>query len=211
MATRTPVVKDQVQFPILMQLSAVKDQIAPRDLEFARSLVTNFNKYGRLSDRQMYFVEQIIARATSPNPPAQSGVSVSVDAILGMFERAAQTLRRVKVTLQDCTGQRVVFKKAGPMSKYAGQIMISDGQPFGQATFFGRILEDGTYVQSTKSTDSVRALVEEFAANPEEVAGKYGRLTGGCCFCSKGLKDDRSLEVGYGPVCAQRFGLKWGR
>ena len=202
------VVKDQVQFPVLMKLSSLKEKISSRDIEFARSLVTNFNKYGRLSDRQMYFVEQIIDRAEAPAPTPVATIAVA--AIQQMFANAAQKLKRVKVVLQDSTGQKVVFKKAGPSSKYAGQIMISDGGAFGSALFFGRIQEDGSLITTQKTTQTVVDLIKEFAANPEDTAGKYGRLTGGCCFCSKGLQDQRSLTVGYGPVCAKHFGLKWG-
>ena len=208
---RKQVAKDPVQFAVLMKLSSLKEKIAVRDLEFARSLVTNFNKYGRLSDKQMYFVDQIVARAEAPVPVEQAGVQLSVDAIQKMFKNAAQKLRRIKITLKDSSGQKVVFKKAGPMSKYADQIMISDGGAYGVAFFFGRIDTEGKFMPTARATDAVKALVQEFAQNPEDVGGKYGRLTGACCFCSKGLDDQRSLTVGYGPVCAKNFGLKWGK
>lgn len=206
---RKVVTKDPVQFAVLMKLSSLKEQVRSGDLEFARSLVTNFNKYGRLSDRQMYFVEQIIARAETP-VTAPATIQVSVAQINDMFDKAAQKMKRIKVTLQDSAGQRVVFKRAGPSSKYSGQILVSDGGTFGQATFFGRIDQQGMFHTTQKTTDSVRALISEFAADPEDVAGKYGRLTGSCCFCTKSLDDPRSLNVGYGPVCAKHFGLKWG-
>lgn len=205
---RKQVAKDPVQFAVLMKLSSLKEKIAVRDLEFARSLVTNFNKYGRLSDKQIYFVEQIINRAEAPAPEV---VQLSVTRILDMFANAAVTLRRIKVTLKDAAGQKVVFKRAGSTSSYAGQIMISDGEAFGTAQFFGRIELNGRYVPSSKATDTIKALIKEFSEDPEATAGKYGRLTGGCCFCSKPLNDQRSLVVGYGPVCAKHFGLKWGK
>lgn len=43
-----------------------------------------------------------------------------------------------------------------------------------------------------------------------EEAAKFGHLTGTCVFCGRGLTDERSVEVGYGPVCAEREGLPWG-
>jgi len=43
-----------------------------------------------------------------------------------------------------------------------------------------------------------------------EHAGWFGRLHGICCFCAKDLTDDRSIEVGYGPVCAKKHHLPWG-
>jgi hypothetical protein len=45
---------------------------------------------------------------------------------------------------------------------------------------------------------------------PQEAANSYGRLTGRCCFCGLPLKDERSLGVGYGAVCASNYGLPWG-
>lgn len=206
---RKSVAKDQVQFPILMKLSSLKDKLTAREVEFARSLVTNFNKYGRLSDKQMFFVQKMITQAEAPAPTPTATVSVA--AINALFDKAAEKLKRIKVTLKDAADQKVVFKRAGELSKYAGQIMISDGGPFGQAQFFGRIDTNGNFIATPRATESVKALVLEFATDPEDTAGKYGRLTGGCCFCSKGLDDKRSLEVGYGPVCAKNFGLRWGK
>ena len=43
-----------------------------------------------------------------------------------------------------------------------------------------------------------------------EQAAQLGHLTGRCVFCSRKLTDDRSTEVGYGPICADREGLPWG-
>lgn len=51
--------------------------------------------------------------------------------------------------------------------------------------------------------------------NPEhkltaELAAKFGALYGRCVFCSQTLTDERSIEVGYGPICAENHGLPWG-
>lgn len=44
-------------------------------------------------------------------------------------------------------------------------------------------------------------------------AAKFGHRFGTCVFCAHHLSDDRegrSVEVGYGPVCARNHGLPWG-
>jgi hypothetical protein len=41
-------------------------------------------------------------------------------------------------------------------------------------------------------------------------ASQFGAVTGRCVFCSRKLTDERSIEVGYGPVCAERENLPWG-
>ncbi len=43
-----------------------------------------------------------------------------------------------------------------------------------------------------------------------EAAAAIGHLTHHCCFCSLELTDGRSIDVGYGPVCASNNGLPWG-
>ena len=43
-----------------------------------------------------------------------------------------------------------------------------------------------------------------------EQAAHLGQITGRCVFCSRTLTDERSIAVGYGPVCADHHGLPWG-
>jgi hypothetical protein len=42
------------------------------------------------------------------------------------------------------------------------------------------------------------------------MATAYGRRMGECCFCGLTLTDGRSIAVGYGPICAGKWGLPWG-
>jgi len=191
-------------------LEAVVDQLAKGDAGFASSLVSNFARWGNLSDKQMHWVETLIQRAAAPKPEPKATATVSFQPIQDLFDRAAQKLKRIKVKLQDANGTPVVFSRAGAASKYAGQIMITDGKPFGENQFFGRIDTNGSFFATRAADTSVMALVQDFAKDPAGTAGKYGRLTGGCSFCKQGLTDERSLRVGYGPVCAKHFGLAWG-
>lgn len=43
-----------------------------------------------------------------------------------------------------------------------------------------------------------------------EDAKAFGLLYKRCVFCSRRLTDQRSMDAGYGPVCAQTYGLPWG-
>lgn len=208
--TRKPVVVDATQKPAVDALAAVIDQLGKSDATFAGSLIQNFSRWGRLSDKQMPWVETLTQRATAPKPTPKVYANVDFKPIQDLFDTASQRLKRVKIKTQDATGQAVVFNRAGANSKYAGQIMITDGQPFGQNKFFGRIDVTGEFFATRAATQQVCEAVEEFSNDPAGAAGRYGRLTGGCSFCNHGLKDDRSLAVGYGPVCARNFGLKWG-
>jgi len=201
--------KDATQEPVVAALIAVQAQLPPRDAEFAGSLISNFNRYGRLSDKQLPWVVTLTERVT--RPAAQPApVDVSVDAIVALFAGAAKNMRRVKVKLAAPSGQPVVFQLAGAASKYAGQILVTDGGPFGSNVYFGRIDTAGRFNGTRRVTDEVMALIKEFAEDPAGTAGRYGRLTGGCSFCNHALRDGRSVEVGYGPICADKFNLPWG-
>ena len=205
-----PVQVNAAQVANIEALEQVIAKLGQRDRDFAGDLLSNFRRWGNLSDKQMHWVDTLTQRATAPAATPQAAVTVDVQRIQELFDRAAQKLRRVKINLQDAEGNPVVFARAGQQSKYVGQVLLTDGKPFGQNRFYGRIDVDGKFYPTRYAGASVVALVTEFAAEPEAVAGKYGRLTGACCFCAHGLKDDRSLEVGYGPICADRFGLNWG-
>jgi hypothetical protein len=41
-------------------------------------------------------------------------------------------------------------------------------------------------------------------------AAAFGKLVGRCCFCSHAIDTPESTAVGYGPVCASKYGLPWG-
>jgi hypothetical protein len=73
--------------------------------------------------------------------------------------------------------------------------------------YFGRVDQNGTIIAGRDLTPAVESLLEEFAANPVEVAQRYGALTGNCMFCDKKLDDATSVAVGYGPVCAKKWNL----
>lgn len=109
---------------------------------------------------------------------------------------------------------------AGERSKYAGQIQLTDGRPYGENTYYGRISVDGEITMSRwfdTQDDSVQqdfvSTLARLADEPEVIAAEYGKYSGNCCFCNKPIgegDDRRSAEVGYGSTCAKSYGLPWG-
>ncbi len=141
----------------------------------------------------------------------QSMLVLDLSGINKLFETATQNkLKWPKIHLNTLQGNPVMLYRAGARSKYNGQLMVTDGQRFGSNIYYGRIEENGTWHPAHASTKEVEQLLEQLAADPTATAAKYGKLTGNCCFCHKKLEDQRSTDVGYGPVCAKKFGLAWG-
>jgi hypothetical protein len=172
------------------------------DREIMRSMQEKAKAYGgRLTDRQFAFAEIILARSTPKAPAAK----IELSRIAEMFDRAAQSLNnpRVEFLCEDATEFTITRAKA--TSANPGFLYLkSDG------TYMGKISPVGEYMPSREATASVTNALTAFAADPAAAALAYGKATGNCCFCRRGLTDARSVEAGYGPICADHYGLPWG-
>lgn len=156
-------------------------------------------------------------------PPIDNVRTVCQDrTVRNVRERRKETffnrprLKHPKVCLQTAAGDPVVLYRAGEKSKYPGSICITDGKPYGEGRWYGRILATSGEWQLPPSWSlndvpaDVAIVVTALAAAPAETAAAHGHLTGRCCFCSRKLDDERSTQVGYGPVCAGHYQLPWG-
>lgn len=127
-----------------------------------------------------------------------------------LFDKAiANGLKYPKIRLQTATGQRLALSRAGNNSKYKGQILVTDGERFGANKYFGRVTLDGQWIVGNIDLPEVTILLSRLGADPAGVASAFGKLTGNCCFCFRPLETGRSTAVGYGPVCADKYGLSW--
>lgn len=129
-----------------------------------------------------------------------------------MMAMAAEAQKRApKIELRTTDGRRVVLRRAGESSSRPGTVHVTDGRPFGESTWFGRIdPATGSFFASRQADAGVRSILVALAADPAAVAGQHGIATGECCFCARALSTRESRSVGYGPICAERYGLPWG-
>lgn len=110
-------------------------------------------------------------------------------------------------------GQGLFIKFAAINGRNAGFLYVTDGGDYENGTYFGKISPDGEFFPSRECTREITGLLNSFNLDPVTFAREFGRRTNTCCFCSRHLTDDkegRSVSVGYGPVCADKFGLPWG-
>lgn len=179
---------------------------------FENDLLSNYGKWGdRLTsgrrDWMLFLAQQHLDRARQPKAPTID-LGGNFAAIQELFGRVAGKLKFPRFRLQTADGRPVVLQIAGHASKNAGTVSVTTGEPFGTpGSFYGRINLDGT---TTVKDAGVIDLLREFAADPAGTAAAYGKLTGNCCFCKTPLTDARSLHQGYGPKCADNYGLPWG-
>lgn len=72
--------------------------------------------------------------------------------------------------------------------------------------YVSRLL-DGSWVYEGRRP--LYTLRVEDRINADDAA-EFGHRTGQCVFCLRHLTDERSVSVGYGPICAGNNGLPWG-
>jgi hypothetical protein len=191
-------------------LASVIGQLSPKDRPFAESLIRNVRR-GAVSEKVMYWVEQMIQRATCPQPAVEDRTKDvgNFAKAYALFATARQHLKYPKIRLQLPNGLPLALAISGLQSAHPNTINVTDGGPYGMNKWYGRVAADGTWTagRSYPELSAVSELLKELGEAPAETAAKYGRLTGYCCFCNTPLTDEKSTAVGFGPVCAKNYGL----
>jgi len=192
-------------------------RLPARDHAFASDLLSQASRRG-LTDKQMYWVRTLAERAGRKQPGAPVQLAAGCGRIVALLTKAAAHLKRPSIVLDSPLGPiRVAI--AGSRSRYEGQVMVTSqerellpGQDYPQARYFGRVTPAGQFMPGRDCTDAegLGERLARFAADPAGEARTWGRLHGRCCFCNRPLRDTRSTEVGYGPDCADNYGLDWG-
>jgi hypothetical protein len=145
----------------------------------------------------------------------------NAERLFALFERAAshreanRTGRGIAVRFQlsnTARGLRIEANARGQLMALSDQRMST-----GRRMRYGSLDRDGRFRGNVGPTEIERIIFNEvadvlqrFAADPAGYAGAHGQATGNCCFCGRGLTDERSVAVGYGPICADYYGLPWG-
>lgn len=157
---------------------------------------------------------QKLVPAAKVAPPSTNVGDLS--GIIAMFDKARQHLKFPAIVMSVPKAGELTMRinVAGLQAKHPGTLNVADGKkpdfPGDRRTWFGRVMKDGNYVPSKDAHEAIAERLVEFAKDPLRVAAEHGRLTGRCCFCNRHLQDERSTAVGYGPTCAEHYGLAWG-
>ena len=154
--------------------------------------------------------------ATQAKPATQVNIG-DLAGILAIFATAGKHLKHPKITLSvPALDETIRISVAGPNAKVPGSLNVTSmtrKAQNGWDLFYGRVNLDGTFESFKSEGAEIAKRLAEFAAEPARMAAEHGKLTGNCCFCHLPLgrgKDKRSVAVGYGPDCAEHYGLPWG-
>ena len=170
-------------------------EAAPR-FDFAASMLEAISKWGRLTENQQAAVQRCMQRDAerkaqwaAKREAEQPAGPVRLNKLHDVLQRHAKFYAG-DITISRRNGDQLCWIKHKDADKVLGKI---DG---GVLTLWNRAGVD---------LQPVRDILNEFEGAPLQTAMKYGKLAGRCCSCGRELTDDRSIEAGIGPVCAEKF------
>lgn len=138
-------------------------------------------------------------------PMAAPVLPVKADAsAVATFLRAAKDrgLKAPKVRFLGPANRELTLSVATERSKNPGAVFVKLG-----GEYVGSIAVDGIVRGTLASRRDLLDTLTTIAENPAAAAKAYGALHCRCSFCGKELTDAGSVEVGYGPICADHYGL----
>jgi hypothetical protein len=175
--------------------------------DFGHSLIQQYNKKNDLSEKQWVWVHKLIDAAEAPAPEMPKERVGDFSGVIELFTKAKGNLKYPKISLVTESGGTVMLSLAGAKAAKPGTITVTDGKPFGENVWYGRVDAVGNWEKSYSATDEVGKLLKELSLDPAGFATNYGHKHGSCCFCNKTLTHENSVTAGFGPVCADNWGL----
>lgn len=177
--------------------------------DFAASLLGQVKKKGDLSPKQLQAVYQSIAREEDwAKQREQKAAQTQIDMtdLLDRFALALKAgIKRPKVNTGD-----LLFSLAPATGRNAGHVYVKgEKDAYGDRPYLGKITPEGKFFAGRGVEDDVKQRIAEVGSDVVGSAKAHGAQHGNCCFCSRDLTTDESVSNGYGPICADRYGLPW--
>jgi hypothetical protein len=72
--------------------------------------------------------------------------------------------------------------------------------------YIGKVT-DGRFFGTREATEEHKTALSVIAESPRDAAIRYGRRTGSCACCGRVLSNHQSIELGIGPICAEKWGF----
>ena len=123
--------------------------------------------------------------------------------IFTLFNRAASHMRYPAMHMRTKNGDKVRIYLATK-----GYIAIKlNGEYVGKLPAADKniILYDSPLFNQNELMSELDTLL----SNPISESSLHGKEYGRCCFCNRELDNEGSIFHGYGPICAEKWGLPW--
>jgi hypothetical protein len=174
--------------------------------DFATAMAEALAKYGSLTERQHATVtrlrladaERNAVRKVEAETRAASAPVVTVARIEEAFAAARQNgVQRPKTYLGDFK-----FSMAPASGRNAGSLYVTRTS---DDAYLGKV-SDGRFFRVRECDAATESAIVAVASDPKEAAIAFGRRTGRCSCCGRELTNHASIDLGIGPICAEKYG-----
>ena len=181
--------------------------------EFANSLVERVNGGRALSDSQYAAIDSMMAKCAAKRKTREDARKAEAEAaprfanLAEHFLTAAESLKWPKMRLATEAGDKIVLSRAGERSRNPGHINVTDGGPYGDNRYYGRIDPEGRAYLRANIPAEIEAELVAINDDPDAAIKVTGLRTGQCCLCGRELTNPDSIANGIGPICADKWGF----
>jgi ribosomal protein L16/L10AE len=160
--------------------------------DFFQSLHRYALQHGRLTEKQEAAARRGMAKCMAREAERKAQVvpesNLDISPLSGYYA-VPDGDTRLKILVQHGQG------------KWQGWIFVKDGAVYGEGNRLG-VQKPGQ-----KYSGKVTQQISEILADPIAAQIAYGKITGTCGACGRHLEDEKSIEMGIGPICATRLGV----
>lgn len=167
--------------------------------DLASSLVEQHNAGRVWSEKQVAAIQSMLVRMEERRAQREAEArEVNLQPIIDMFayarnsgyKRPVYRAEGLKISLAPETGNN------------AGALYVkTEGNQY-----IGKVVE-GRFFGTREATEEQKTALSVIANNPRDAAIRYGQRTGSCACCGRTLSNKQSIELGIGPICANKWGL----
>ena len=156
------------------------------------SFAMNLTSRNKLSEKQIAWIHYLATENVKNVDKAQDEKAEYLPLVQKMYAAVKNNTRKFKLRLPSVEISTI------PNGVNAGGIYI-----FENGSYCGKITKDGV-LNANISEDTVNLLLDA-NENLLQLAKIYGHETGCCSVCGRTLSDPLSIQMGIGPICAERF------
>lgn len=182
--------------------------------EFAVNMLNAHHKFGEFTEKQEIAIRSMKAKVDARGDrEADADLSSgNLEDIFKIFTKAIESGRKRPVLRiavledpndddSDVSGHlKISLAPAG--GKNAGHLYVKLDDDYQ-----GKIDPDGKFFAIRDAEDGIAEVLVAIADDPLAKAVLYGRKTGNCACCGRELTNQDSIDLGIGPICAEKWGF----
>lgn len=177
---------------------------ADKGNDFAKSLIEREDKNLFMSQAQTQWVYKLAEDALQSRKPKPEVRSIDASNVLAsVAEARAKGIKKPILRLQTAEGNEFSVKYMS-VGKNAGGAWVT----WANGELAGKIDDCGVFTSYLEQyAYELFAAMGDANSNLQGALSSYGRMTSRCGCCGLPLTNKKSIELGIGPICLDKYGL----